>query len=586
LLGACFSANRPIDSTQTGNPPTIDSSRVALKVSDHDAHVTGDAGAVSPIGATIEVTNLTTGEVTKGKPAADGSFDLVVPGSPNDAFVVKAQAGGVASGAVYVVRGSAAVGDGAGGALSCDQRDQLAGELLTRVGSGANASCGVDSDCHAVLEVASCHDRCQYAIVSQAGQRELEAASQSLDTGLCADYAKDGCKNVLLPCVAPPPVMCSSGQCVQAGQLECQQLQQMASEQRAAATGAADKSCAVDADCTLASADVSCLFSCPGAGRLVASRAGAAAISAAVSSINQGWCANAAANGCAALPYPCESRSRTDAVCMNGQCALGSVPSNPPPACATCLKQALRWGRDGGLVAYVDTSTLEPCLHYSRSRREAAVSRVELASCQVDFSDCTALASSGAVQTALANGDVQQALDASPVLYGADRRPVDVPVFRIQIDSRIIDVGDSCAGAPPNCIPTPAGVQALVDLLQAIDQAETATACQSFGPSASCKSSVPAAPSGCHAAGYYLQCMQGSATQSCVSDSATQCPDLGGTNIGTCIDLCTDSEYAVGCGGVGPNAPSFTPPAGCRGFGRNPGGGSEAFCCPCDGVSR
>jgi hypothetical protein len=370
--------------------------------------------------------------VIQGKPAADGSFDVLVHGSPNDAFVVKVQAGGVASRAVYVVRGSAAVGDGVGGALSCDQRDQLAGELLTRVGSGADASCSVDGDCRTVLESARCHASCEYATVSQLGQRELEAASESLDAGLCADFTNDGCPTVFLSCVGPPRVVCSSGQCVQAGQpaaFSCQQLQQMAGEQLTAAIAAADQSCAVDSDCAVAFTEVACLVPCPGAGPLVASRAGVDAIAAAVTSINQGSCADSAANGCSVLPPPCPMRppgSPTVPICMAGRCALG--------------------------------------------------------------------------------------------------------------------------------------------------------------PAASCKSSVPAAPSGCHAAGYYLQCTQGDVTTFCVSDSATQCPDLGGT--GTCIDRCTDSEYAVGCGGVGPNAPSFTPPAGCRGFGRSPGGGSEAFCCPCESVSR
>jgi len=108
---------------------------------------------------------------------------------------------------------------------------------------------------------------------------------------------------------------------------------------------------------------------------------------------------------------------------------------------------------------------------------------------------------------------------------------------------------------------------------------------QSSGPS-SCKSSLPAAPAGCRAAAYYVVCTQGDETQSCLSDSAMQCSDLGGTNLSNCHDTCAADEYALGCGGVGPNAPSFSEPNNCRGFGRNPGGGSEAFCCPCDGASN
>ena len=100
----------------------------------------------------------------------------------------------------------------------------------------------------------------------------------------------------------------------------------------------------------------------------------------------------------------------------------------------------------------------------------------------------------------------------------------------------------------------------------------------SHGPS--CKANVPEAPSACHSAPYFLKCdFGGGGIAMCASSNPTQCEETNGET--DCHDQCADDEYAVACGGVGPNAPQFSEPPGCRGFGRNPGGGSETFCCPC-----
>ena len=99
-LAACTDAHGPREGTQTGNPPVLDRGKVKLEVGADEVHVTGEPGAAAPGGATIEITNLTTGKMTDGKAAADGSFDVRVDGSLDDAFVVRAVANGraVASG--------------------------------------------------------------------------------------------------------------------------------------------------------------------------------------------------------------------------------------------------------------------------------------------------------------------------------------------------------------------------------------------------------------------------------------------------------------------------------------------------------
>src|SRR5262245_42712958 len=87
LMG-CASAHGPKDSTETGNPPVIDpkvdTGRIALVVRATGVHITGDAGAVTPGRAEVEITDVVSGEVTKVTAKADGSFDAQVNGSQDD----------------------------------------------------------------------------------------------------------------------------------------------------------------------------------------------------------------------------------------------------------------------------------------------------------------------------------------------------------------------------------------------------------------------------------------------------------------------------------------------------------------------
>jgi hypothetical protein len=73
------------------------------------------------------------------------------------------------------------------------------------------------------------------------------------------------------------------------------------------------------------------------------------------------------------------------------------------------------------------------------------------------------------VQQALSRSDVLQAFD-SGMLYGFDPRPVDGFVWTVTYQGKDLRVGDECwDGAPPNCIPVPVGVRALVEALGDLD---------------------------------------------------------------------------------------------------------------------
>jgi len=68
-------------------------------------------------------------------------------------------------------------------------------------------------------------------------------------------------------------------------------------------------------------------------------------------------------------------------------------------------------------------------------------------------------------------------------------------------------------------------------------------------------------------------------TEVCLSDDLTHCPsDLAPVPL--CVSQCEVDEYAVSCGGVGPDSGGALAPEGCRSQGRTPAG-PELFCCPC-----
>jgi hypothetical protein len=132
-----------------------------------------------------------------------------------------------------------------------------------------------------------------------------------------------------------------------------------------------------------------------------------------------------------------------------------------------CTSTALKWGPNGGLVAYQDQSTLSPCRTYTRTRTSYLSERPDV-TCSVELPCQDTGVGPEHVQRLLAHPDVQAALKAAPVLYGRDMRPVDGTVFRIDIGGKIIDVGTACSAAA-GCRPIPAGVEALRRGLTGID---------------------------------------------------------------------------------------------------------------------
>jgi hypothetical protein len=157
----------------------------------------------------------------------------------------------------------------------------------------------------------------------------------------------------------------------------------------------------------------------------------------------------------------------------------GAGPDGAAGAGACCVDETISWGRAGGFVIYHDTSTLEPCAQYTRTRTETGGGTPS--SCAQTLQQaCGAGLGADDVVEALADPDVQAALATAPVLYGLDTRPLDGQVFQIQVEAALIEVGNACQSA--QCTPIPDGVGALRDLLVAIDEQELAEPCSTDFP--------------------------------------------------------------------------------------------------------
>lgn len=177
-------------------------------------------------------------------------------------------------------------------------------------------------------------------------------------------------------------------------------------------------------------------------------------------------------------------RPRPDAIDFTDSPAP-DVPSDDV-TCTSVLASGLRFGRDGGKVAYADTFTLTPPLAFRAERRMSGSTTVS-AMCETTIPLCNTadMVDVGEVNAALANMSVVTAFGmarAMPIVYGYDPRPADGTVYLIEKDGARVYVGDPCrVGMMTGCLEIPTGLQHLVDVLRALaDQERLRSACMSF----------------------------------------------------------------------------------------------------------
>ena len=80
VLSHCGGATQPELGTETGNPPVVEQRKIQLVTHPAGVELIAAPGAVSP-GASVRLTNRSTGDFAEGTAEQDGSARLNVSGS-------------------------------------------------------------------------------------------------------------------------------------------------------------------------------------------------------------------------------------------------------------------------------------------------------------------------------------------------------------------------------------------------------------------------------------------------------------------------------------------------------------------------
>lgn len=222
--GGLPGGGKPRDSTETGNPPVIDVSAVALVVRSDEVHIVGGPGAVTPGGIEVEVDNLRSGEEQRGPVAEDGSFDVRVTGTMEDTYAVRAvgKAPSAVSAPIYVHRGGATVEE----RLSCEQRADVIEAELAEVASNVDRSCSSNADCTQLTAPVSCPGwPCGGPVASRAASTAVAPAIEAVADAWCEPFARDDCfLGMPQPgCILAGPFACVEQQCVDCISGGCEQ---------------------------------------------------------------------------------------------------------------------------------------------------------------------------------------------------------------------------------------------------------------------------------------------------------------------------------------------------------------------------
>ncbi len=246
-----------------------------------------------------------------------------------------------------------------------------------------------------------------------------------------------------------------------------------------------DMGCASDADCTRVSVDTDCSASC---GRVVA-MSERETLQSTVQAQNEGTCVGFVEADCPLSIPPCPPP--LEVACVAGTCSevfrSQSTPVVPTPGpidagtpddeedggvtdggpdgdmvFGDCIDDTLTFFFDGGFVAFRDEHVLAPCAEFSITRTSFGDPGSD-GSCSNQVADDAPITVAD-VQQALAHPDVQMAF-GTRVIFGADTRPADGQIFRIELGGDVIEVGSQCMGGG-GCLPIPTGVQLLQGMLQ------------------------------------------------------------------------------------------------------------------------
>jgi len=317
LLGRCGGAAEY--STETGNPPVVQRQKLHVVLRDTGVEVVGDAGAVSP-GATVRVTNRSTGESAEATARADGSVNVVVPGSSQDEYEVTVSNG---SGSQTVQVSAQTSGDIADAGAPPGACEDLRQTLAARVSAGfanVDKTCQRDEECVVASTNSGCYSSCGSAIASRSGAQAAGAAVLQDIAPLCNEFDSQHCQTPFSLCDEGSPALVCNGTCTRVDALSCDQLLAQASARVTPVVSDAARACSRDEDCALAKADI-CPQTCPHYESVASSAL--AGLQRSIAETAGLYCGSAKSLGCPwSLLTPCKPIIPPQVTCNAGQCEL------------------------------------------------------------------------------------------------------------------------------------------------------------------------------------------------------------------------------------------------------------------------
>lgn len=137
-------------------------------------------------------------------------------------------------------------------------------------------------------------------------------------------------------------------------------------------------------------------------------------------------------------------------------------------AACPCASSTLMWWQDGVFAPGAPRESISDCNQYAVQRMGKPTTF-----CSSTLADCAqARVGVDDLNAALLHPDVQNALAHAPVLVGRDLRPLDGTLLHLEVDGKVIEVGDNCPNDPSCRVPP--GLLVLRELLGDLDRQEAA----------------------------------------------------------------------------------------------------------------
>jgi len=316
--------------TETGNPPSLQLKKLYLLASPLGVAVVGEPGAIDPPNASVRVTNLSTGASAEGTARNDGSLDLVVAGSLDDAYEITVSS---ERGATTVPLGANASNSaGALGSLSCQTLENTLSARIADSFSSVATACTSDFECDVVGWDVGCYFQCGQSFVTAADAAAAQTRAVQATAGLCGELAGRCVREGPADCPPPPsaPPACIGGTCtgLDIQRLSCDGVASRAGTRRNDAVArAASTECQVDTDCVALETSISCVADC---GSSYPVPAGAVeTLQRELTRIEQQICQNFTDRSCPgpfALPCdPSEPGASRVPICFNNRCDFATL---------------------------------------------------------------------------------------------------------------------------------------------------------------------------------------------------------------------------------------------------------------------